>query len=82
VFELAAIGTVQLCDAKADISRNFVPEAEIVLFRTPGELREQALRLLDSPGEREAIAARARARALREHTWRHRLEELLAVALR
>jgi spore maturation protein CgeB len=82
VFELAAIGTVQLCDAKGDIARNFIENAEIVLFRTAGELREQAIRLLGNPAERESIAARARQRALREHTWRHRLEQLLDLSLR
>ncbi len=82
VFELAGIGTVQLCDAKADIGRNFVEDREIVLFRNIGELREKARWLLGVPEVRRTIAARARERALAEHTWRHRLEELLAVALR
>lgn len=82
VFELAAIGTVQLADAKADIARNFAGEREIVLFRTVAELRERAEWLLGNAGAREEIAARARERALREHTWRHRLTELLAVSLR
>lgn len=81
VFELAAIGTVQLCDAKADIARNFAPEREIVLFESLPELREKAEWLLARPAERDAIAGRARVRALAEHTWRHRLESLLATAL-
>ncbi len=82
VFELAGIGTAQLCDAKADIARNFVEGSEIVLFRGPSELRARAIELLESPAERVVIAERARARALREHTWRHRLDELLTVSLR
>jgi spore maturation protein CgeB len=82
VFELAGIGTVQLCDAKGDIARNFAAGREIVLFRSAQELREQTAWLLDAPEERARIATRARGRALAEHTWRHRLEELLAVALR
>lgn len=82
VFELAGIGTVQLADAKADIVRNFQEDSEIVLFRSAGELRAKAIRLLAAPEERAAIAARARTRALREHTWSHRLDELLAVSLR
>jgi spore maturation protein CgeB len=81
VFELAAIGTVQLSDAKADIVRNFTPDREIVLFASVPELREKAEWLLARAAEREAIAGRARARALAEHTWRHRLEALLAAAL-
>lgn len=82
VFELAAIGTVQLCDAKFDIARNFREDSEIVLFRDQEELRRKASELLVAPGVGEAIAGRARERALREHTWAHRLEELLTVALR
>ena len=82
VFELAAIGTVQLCDAKQDIARNFIEDQEIVLFRTVDELRAKARDLLASPTQRAEIAERARARALREHTWAHRLTELLALALR
>ncbi|MHB1329401.1 MAG: glycosyltransferase family protein, partial [Gemmatimonadales bacterium] len=77
VFEIAGIGTVQLVDAKADIARSFVPDEEVVLFRSPAELRERALDLLANPARRAEIAARARARTLREHTWRHRLETLI-----
>ena len=78
VFEIAGIGTVQLVDAKADIARSFVPDEEVVLFRSSAELRDRALDLL---AERAEIAARARARALREHTWRHRLEILITRTL-
>jgi len=82
VFELAGIGTPQLCDAKADIARHFTPEREIVLYRSVDELRALARELLGDASARRAIAAAARERALREHTWRHRMEELLTVALR
>ena len=82
VFELAAIGTVQLCDAKADIAKHFEADREIVLYRTVDEARERADWLLSRPDLRRAIAAAARSRALARHTWRHRLEELLAGAFR
>jgi spore maturation protein CgeB len=81
VFELAGIGTAQLCDAKADLLRNFAGDREIVTFRDAGELREKARWLLSAPAERAALAERARSRALAEHSWRHRLEALLAGAL-
>ena len=77
VFELAAIGTVQLCDAKADLARNFALGTEVVAFGDIRELRARAEELMADPAGCAAIAARARARALREHTWRHRLEALL-----
>jgi spore maturation protein CgeB len=82
VFELAAIGSAQLSDAKADIARNFLEDEEIALFRTTAELVDKAEWLLAHPAARLAMAARARERALREHTWRHRLDELLAVSLK
>jgi len=82
VFELAAIGTPQLSDARGDIARHFAPDREIVLYGSAHELRERAWWLLEDDAARRALAAAARGRALREHTWRHRLEELLMVALR
>lgn len=81
VFELAGIGTAQLCDAKADLFRSFAEDREIVTFRNAGELREKARWLLGASAERTALAQRARSRALAEHSWRHRLETLLAGAL-
>ena len=82
VFELAAVGTPQLSDAKADIARHFTPDREIVLYRSVAELVDRARVLLTDDTLRRQLAVAARARALREHTWRHRLEELLTVTLR
>ena len=82
VFELAAVGTPQLSDAKADIARHFTPDREIVLYRSVAELNDRARALLADEALRGRLAAAARERALREHTWRHRLEELLTVALK
>lgn len=82
VFELAAVGTPQLSDAKADIARHFAPDREIVLYRSVAELKERARALLADAPLRRGLATAARERAVREHTWRHRLEELLTVTLR
>jgi spore maturation protein CgeB len=82
VFELAAVGTPQLSDAKADIARHFTPDREIVLYRTIADLRERAGALLADGELRRSLAERARARALAEHTWAIRLQELLSVTLR
>ena len=76
------MGTPQLSDAKQDIARHFTPGREIVLYRSVPELRERAGELLGSETLRRALARAARERALREHTWAHRLQELLSVALR
>ena len=81
-FELAGVGTAQLCDAKADVVRHFAPDGEIVLYRSVDELRERARALLADDALRDSLAAAARARALQEHTWAHRVRELLSVTLR
>ena len=82
VFEFAAVGTPQVSDAKQDVARHFMPDREIVLYKCVGELREQARTLLADHALRCRLATAARERALREHTWRHRLEELLTVTVR
>lgn len=81
VFELAAIGTAQLCDAKADLAGHFVEDREITLFRTLAELRAKTVALLADPVGRASRASAARLRALAEHTWEHRLAELLTEAM-
>jgi spore maturation protein CgeB len=82
VFELAAVGTPQLVDAKGDIARHFVPDKEIVVYHSVAELRERARALLGDAVLRASLAERAVERARREHTWAHRMEELLSVTLR
>jgi len=82
VFELAAVGTPQLVDAKADIPRHFAPDQEIVLYRSVAELRARASELLANEPQRRSLSTAARTRALREHTWTQRLEELLTITLR
>lgn len=82
VFELAAVGTPQLSDAKADIARHFTPDREIVLYQSVAELRGRARELLADEPLRRSLATAARARAVHEHTWRHRVAELLSVTLR
>jgi len=82
VFELAAVGTPQLADAKSDIARHFTPEREIVLYRTVAELRERAQELVANEPLRRSLAGLAQTRAVRDHSWAQRLEELLTLTLR
>jgi glycosyltransferase involved in cell wall biosynthesis len=52
-----------------------------VLYHSVAELKDRARALLSDEALRRGLAAAARARALREHTWRNRLEELLTITL-
>lgn len=77
LFELAAIGTAQVVDARGDLPRHFTEGTEMLVFRSPEELRELVKRALDDNGRRERVASAARERALRDHTYMHRIGELL-----
>ena len=81
LFELAALGRPQLVDAKADVARHLRPNEEVVLYRSLTELSELAAGLLADPARRESLGRAARRRAAAEHTWDHRMAELLSVAL-
>ena len=72
VFELAAVGTPQLSDAKGDIARHFEPGREIVLYSNVAELRERARELLADAALRRSLAEAARPRAAGAHVA-HRL---------
>jgi spore maturation protein CgeB len=77
VYEIAGVGRCQLCDAKADLLRAFEEDREIVLYRTVPELREKAMALLADPARAAELGERGRRRALAEHTWAHRVRELV-----
>lgn len=79
-FEIAACGAFQLVDWREPLGELF-DESEMVTFRSAGELREKIAHYLDAPDERQAIARRARARAIAEHTYEQRVRRILADAL-
>jgi spore maturation protein CgeB len=78
-FELAACGAFQLCDARVHLPECFIPGKEIIVFRNLEELRQQISYFLEHEQERKEIAERARQRALKEHTYSHRLRQMLEV---
>jgi len=80
-FELAGCGAFQLVDERRLLPELFAPGEEVVVSRSVAEMREQVRHYLAHPGERQAIAQRARARALAAHTYEHRMRELLAAVI-
>jgi len=77
LFELAAMGAAQVVDERGDLPRYFDSSQEVVVFQHPAELRDQVRRLVESPTEAETIGQASRARLLREHTYMHRMKQLL-----
>jgi spore maturation protein CgeB len=82
LFELAGIGVPQVVEEHLDIHRHFREGSEILVARTPGELRSLASEALHDRVWAEQVAAGARQRALSEHTYMHRLASLLDTAVR
>lgn len=78
LFELAAMGMAQVVDERGDLPRYFTPGQEVVVFGEAAALRDQVRRLLEDPTEAERLGAASRARLLQEHTYMHRLEQLLS----
>jgi spore maturation protein CgeB len=80
-FELAGCGGFQMITAVPVLVEHFVPDEEVVAFANVDELVEKTAYYLRNPAEAAKIAERGRLRAHREHTYEHRLKELLRVAL-
>ncbi len=77
-FEVALSGSTQAFFVTGlEICEHFEPDTEILLVDGAGDIARAVERSLDEPEAIEAIARRAQARALREHTYRHRAARLL-----
>jgi spore maturation protein CgeB len=77
-FELAACGAFQLVDERSLFPDLFAPK-EMVRFTSVADVPSLTHTwLADSSGRRE-VAAAARRRVLAQHTYTHRMSELLAV---
>lgn len=78
-FELAGAGGFQLCQEKADLPDLFVPDEEIVTYRTLADLREKIDWYLLHEDERKKIASAGLKRAWRDHYYELRLQRLLSM---
>ena len=76
-FEIAACGAFQLTDHRPLLGRHLVPGEEIAVFRNETELKELIDYYLNHPESRAEMGARARKRILAEHTYLHRLSEMI-----
>jgi spore maturation protein CgeB len=76
-FEIAACGAFQLTDYRSDLPDLFQPDTEIAVFHKAEDLPRLIEHYMTHDDERQTIAARARDRVLREHTYVHRMESAL-----
>lgn len=84
-FELASIGAFQLVDKRGLMDELFITgslknpqeNAELATFESLEELQENITYYLAHSEERERIAKRAQERILKEHTYAHRMQDML-----
>jgi spore maturation protein CgeB len=80
-FELAGCGGFQMITAVPVLAEHFIPDHEIVSFASVDELVDKVGYYLERPQLARDIAQRGLERALREHTYEHRLRHIFAAAL-
>jgi len=73
-FELAGARAFQLVDERNELSRSFEAGVELETYRDIAECRKKIRYFLDHEDERDEIAENGYRRAIREHTYRHRME--------
>jgi len=79
-FAIAGCGGFQLIDdTRPDLAQFFAPGRELDTFSDAADLEKKIDYYLAHEDERRAMAEAAQARAYREHTYKHRLEAVLAL---
>ncbi|MDX9702838.1 MAG: glycosyltransferase [Candidatus Auribacterota bacterium] len=76
-FEIPACGGFLLSDYRPAAEEFFKLDSEIVCFKTVGELQEKTTYYLKHSAERKRIADNGRKRVLSEHTYTHRLKNMI-----
>ncbi len=76
-FELPACGVFQLLQRVPGVEEFFELDKEIVCFDTKEEMLDKTRYYLAHEEQRQRIAAAARARVLRDHTWSSRFKKML-----
>lgn len=76
VFDVPASGGFLLTDRREQMASAFEDRAEAVCYDSPEEIGGLVRYYLGNPAARRRIAARARRRVEREHTYAHRLASI------
>jgi spore maturation protein CgeB len=79
LYEATGVGTLLLTDNGDHLGDVLEPGTEAVAYASAKELVERIRHLLADEEERAAIAAAGQARTLREHTYGHRMRELVGL---
>jgi hypothetical protein len=79
LYEATGVGSLLITDRKDNLGEIFEVGKEVVAYSSQEEAAELIRYYLAHPDEAQAIARAGHARTLREHTYRHRMEELVPI---
>lgn len=76
LFEATGVGTCLVTDWKENLSDLFVPDQEVVTYKSKEECLEKIKWLLLNPSGADKIAAAGQKRTMKDHTTKNRVDEL------
>jgi len=79
LYEATGVGTLLLVDERSDLDQIFEPEKEVVVYRNAAELIEKTKYYLSHPADNKRIAQAGQARTLKDHSYKKRMRELVAI---
>lgn len=79
LYEATGVGSLLITDLKDNLGDIFEIGKEIVAYSSQEEAAKLICHYLDHPVEAAAIARAGQARTLGEHSYRHRMEELVPI---
>ena len=77
LYEATGMGALLITDWKENLHEMFEPGQEVVAYHSPEECAELVQYYLRHDAERKAIADAGQQRTLQEHTYAHRVRELV-----
>jgi hypothetical protein len=82
LYEASGVGTLVLTDYKQNLGTLFDVGKEVVAYHSVDECREMISHYLNHEPERESIARAGQKRTLSQHTYYHRMQELVELLTR
>jgi hypothetical protein len=79
LFESTGVGTCMVTDAGTNLGDLFVLDREVVAYENAEDCIERISYLLDHESDRQSIAIAGQLRTLREHTYHHRMVEMVGI---
>jgi hypothetical protein len=82
LYEATGVGTLLITDYKDNLHTLFEPGSEVIAYNSTEECVELVTYYLAHKEERQAIARAGQQRTLREHSYLHRMQELVNIVER